>query len=85
MAARDGRSCVVEYCEISTAQAEMTNGGRLVFGAGNIANHLFRLDFLRDTVIPTFDTQYHIAKKKIAHVVYPDATVRKPEEPNGIP
>jgi UDP-N-acetylglucosamine/UDP-N-acetylgalactosamine diphosphorylase len=69
IAERDGRPCIVEYSEISTEMAERVDEttGRLVFGAGNICNHFYTLDFLRDKVMPNLIYLYHIAHKKIPY------------------
>jgi UDP-N-acetylglucosamine/UDP-N-acetylgalactosamine diphosphorylase len=85
IAERSGKPCVVEYSEITTEMAERTESdGRLVFGAGNICNHFYTLDFLRDKVIPNLGNLYHVARKKIP---YYDETLNEtivPTVENGI-
>jgi len=75
IAERDGKPCVVEYSELSQEMAERrvdvsddgtsSSSSKLAFGAGNICNHYYHIDFLKDTVIPNFGNVFHIAHKKI--------------------
>ena len=47
IAEKANKPCIVEYSEITSDMAELTDAdGRLVFGAGNICNHFYTLDFL---------------------------------------
>lgn len=85
LAEKAGKPCIVEYSEITTEMAEMTDEtGRLVFGAGNICNHYYTLDFLQEKVIPNLGNLYHIARKKIPYYDEASQNTVKPEANNGI-
>jgi UDP-N-acetylglucosamine/UDP-N-acetylgalactosamine diphosphorylase len=85
IAEKDGKACVVEYSEISTEMAEKVDvNGRLMFGAGNICNHFYTLNFIRNKIVPNLGNLYHIAHKKIP---YYDAVTQQmviPDSNNGI-
>lgn len=79
------KPCIVEYSDISKEMAERVDEstGKLVFGAANICNHYYTLEFLATTVLDNMDAMYHIAHKKIPYydgtqVVTPTTT------PNGM-
>jgi UDP-N-acetylglucosamine/UDP-N-acetylgalactosamine diphosphorylase len=69
VAKRNGAYCVVEYSELDRAASEQVDPstGKLSFGAANICNHFFRLDFLQRCCNQS-DAVYHVAKKKIPYV-----------------
>jgi len=85
LAEKAGKACIVEYSEITAEMAELSDAnGRLVFGAGNICNHFYTLDFLKEKVIPNLGNLYHVARKKIPYYDEISQSTIKPESNNGI-
>uniref|UniRef100_A0A8C1R0L1 UDP-N-acetylglucosamine pyrophosphorylase 1, like 1 n=1 Tax=Cyprinus carpio TaxID=7962 RepID=A0A8C1R0L1_CYPCA len=81
----DGLYQVIEYSEIRPETAELRGpGGELLFSAGNICNHFFTRDFLKD-VAEYFESQLkqHVAIKKVPFVDG-EGNLVKPTKPNGI-
>ena len=68
VAEKAGKPCIVEYSDITTEMAERTDeNGRLAFGAGNICNHFYTLDFVNNVIVPNLGNMYHVARKKIPY------------------
>jgi UDP-N-acetylglucosamine/UDP-N-acetylgalactosamine diphosphorylase len=68
VASKFGKPCIVEYSEITSEMAELKDEtGRLVFGAANICNHFYTVDFIRNRVLPNMGNLYHLARKKITY------------------
>ena len=85
VASRSGKPCIVEYSEISMEMAESTDdAGRLKYGAGNICNHFYSIEFLKDKVLPNMGNMYHIAHKKIPYFDEETKTTITPASNNGI-
>ena len=84
VARRGDKFSVVEYSEISREQAERrTPAGELAFRAGNIANHFYTVDFLKEVESFEDELAFHIARKKIPYVGEDGKTI-KPTKPNGM-
>jgi UDP-N-acetylglucosamine/UDP-N-acetylgalactosamine diphosphorylase len=85
IAEKAGKPCIVEYSDISTEMAEAVDGnGRLVFGAGNICNHFYTLDFVRNVIVPNLGKMYHVARKKIPYYDEDTQQTTTPASNNGI-
>ncbi|OLQ08990.1 UDP-N-acetylhexosamine pyrophosphorylase [Symbiodinium microadriaticum] len=84
VAKKGGRPSVVEYSELDDARKNQLDGtGRLAFGAGNICNHFFSIDFLANVVVPNMAAMFHLAHKKIPCAGEDGKTV-KPDSNNGL-
>jgi UDP-N-acetylglucosamine/UDP-N-acetylgalactosamine diphosphorylase len=64
----DGRCGIVEYSDMPEELAHRCEKGRLVFGAGNPAIHLFEVEFLRRVTQGVTRLPFHVARKKVPHV-----------------
>jgi UDP-N-acetylglucosamine/UDP-N-acetylgalactosamine diphosphorylase len=85
VATRNNKPCIVEYSEISKEMAErVDNNGKLLFGAGNICNHFYTIDFIENSILPNMGTLYHIAKKKIPYYDPNEQRTIIPTSNNGI-
>jgi UDP-N-acetylglucosamine/UDP-N-acetylgalactosamine diphosphorylase len=81
---KGGKYCVIEYSEMAEADTKLTSAdGKLAYGAGNICNHFFSLDFLNRVTAQDDVLTYHVARKKIET---PDEAGKavKPDGNNGI-
>ncbi|XP_053341970.1 UDP-N-acetylhexosamine pyrophosphorylase-like protein 1 [Clarias gariepinus] len=81
----DGVYQVVEYSELEPKIAEQRHpGGELVYNAGNICNHFFTRDFLREVALNFQEKlKQHVAIKKVPFVD-DQGNLVKPTKPNGI-
>jgi len=83
-----GKSCVVEYSDMSDTDKSLRGSdGVLVYGAGNICNHYYTVDFLRglcgeDGGGVDDKVRYHVARKAIPY--YDGSKVVTPDCPNGV-
>lgn len=79
----DGQTQIIEYSDLPDSAAEMTNAdGSLKLWAGNIAVHLFDLDFLERMLDLDTSLPIHRANKKVSHVDA-DGQLVTPESPNA--
>jgi UDP-N-acetylglucosamine/UDP-N-acetylgalactosamine diphosphorylase len=85
VASRGGRPCVVEYSDIGAGMSERRgDDGRLVFGAGNICNHFYTLDFVENVVVPNMGGMYHVARKRVPYYDPATGATVTPPSNNGI-
>lgn len=68
VALQGGSPRIIEYSEMTPQMAEQTDAkGMLVYGAANICNHFYTLEFIEHTILPNVGYLYHIAYKKIPY------------------
>lgn len=85
VATKNNKPCIVEYSEISSEMAESVNDqGILLFGAANICNHFYTLDFIETRILGLGFSLYHIARKKIPYYDIKTNETITPTENNGI-
>ncbi|EQC36381.1 hypothetical protein SDRG_06484 [Saprolegnia diclina VS20] len=87
VAKRGGRYCVVEYSEMDKATSELRDAasGQLLYGAANICNHFYSMEFLQRCCSGEHMNTYHVAHKKIPHVdLATGRVVDKPSTNTGI-
>jgi UDP-N-acetylglucosamine/UDP-N-acetylgalactosamine diphosphorylase len=80
----DGRMHVIEYSDLPDDVATKTDtDGSLVFWAGSVAIHVFRVAFLERMLSLKDALPFHVAKKKVPHL---DDTGRlvEPKQPNAL-
>ena len=84
MVKKDGVVQVIEYSDLPLSVAELTNpDGSLVVGFGNIAIHVFRLDFLvRVLSNEKYSLPFHTVKKKVPYCDDTGALIH-PTQPNA--
>lgn len=78
---KNQKPAIVEYIEISKEMSEMRDcNGKLVYGAGNILNYLFSVEFIEKAL--NANLPYHVAHKKAAHLNTKGEYI-EPNEPNA--
>jgi UDP-N-acetylglucosamine/UDP-N-acetylgalactosamine diphosphorylase len=80
----DGRLHVIEYSDLPDDVAEKrAPDGSLVFWAGSVAIHVFRVAFLERMLSPKDALPFHIARKKVPHINEAGEQI-DPEAPNAL-
>ncbi len=69
LACVDGKTEIIEYSDMPTEVAEQRDAqGQLKYWAGNMAIHVFSVDFLVQITHGEHQLPYHVAHKKVPHV-----------------
>ncbi len=80
----DGRLHVIEYSDLPDDVAERRDAsGSLVFWAGSVAIHIFRVAFIERMLALKDALPFHIARKKVPHVNDVGERV-EPKKPNAL-
>ena len=80
----DGKTQIIEYSDLPDVAAEKTNpDGSLKLWAGNIAVHVFDLEFLEATAASERGLPFHRAHKAVPFVDE-SGELQKPSKPNAI-
>jgi UDP-N-acetylglucosamine/UDP-N-acetylgalactosamine diphosphorylase len=80
----DGRMHMIEYSDMpDDVASRQDEQGHLVFWAGSVAIHLFRVAFLERMLAMKDALPFHIAKKKVPHVDEAGELV-EPKEANAL-
>ncbi|ETW01652.1 hypothetical protein H310_06277 [Aphanomyces invadans] len=86
VAKRGGQYCVVEYSEMDKATSELRHPdtNQLLYGAANICNHFYSLEFLQKCCRGDNMNVYHVAHKKIPYVSLETGQLVAPSSNSGI-
>lgn len=80
----DGRLQMIEYSDFPDDVAEKrAPTGELLFWAGSIAVHMFRVEFLQRALTLHDALPFHVARKRVPHVG-PAGRLVEPQEPNAL-
>eukprot|EP00656_Telonema_subtile_P004074 TRINITY_DN11852_c0_g1_i1.p1 TRINITY_DN11852_c0_g1~~TRINITY_DN11852_c0_g1_i1.p1 ORF type:complete len:535 (+),score=203.42 TRINITY_DN11852_c0_g1_i1:128-1732(+) len=80
---RGGKFAVIEYTEMKEEDTlKMDGNGKLLYGAGNVCNHFYTVDFLQG--VQDKDLVFHVARKKIKTPAEDGQTALTPDENTGI-
>jgi UDP-N-acetylglucosamine/UDP-N-acetylgalactosamine diphosphorylase len=81
----DGRPGIIEYSDLpeDLREQSQSSGAGLTFWAGNIAVHVFSVEFLRNVAERAHELPYHMARKRVPHV-NERGVPESPTEVNGV-
>jgi UDP-N-acetylglucosamine/UDP-N-acetylgalactosamine diphosphorylase len=80
----DGRLHVIEYSDLpDDVAAKQDADGALVFWAGSVAIHVFRVAFLERMLALMDALPFHVARKKVPHID-DMGTLVEPKQPNAL-
>lgn len=80
----DGRVQIIEYSDLPPEAAQRINpDGTPYFWAGNIAVHIFGVEFLRQASTSDSALPWHVARKKVP-AIDDSGNLTNPQEPNAL-